>query len=93
MLKVKVFIIFEPLRPDFSQIPDGAPRCRAMFKVTRRAFKLQLWPIRVIRVQGKLVGDFLETDLFVCFHIVFCRFLEIPEFIFAPQNLLGYSEI
>ena len=31
--------------------------------MTRRAFKLQRCSLRVIRVQGELVGDFPETDI------------------------------
>ena len=44
IMKMMEFIIFDPLELDLSY--------SAMFKVTRRAFKLQRCSYRVIRVQG-----------------------------------------
>ena len=38
--KVMFFIIFEALRPDLRRISRAALRCRAMLKLTRRAFNL-----------------------------------------------------
>ena len=81
-MKMMKFIIFEPLELDFS--------CRAMFKVTRRAFKLQRCSYRVIRVQGgaswrdprlvaKLAGT-PQNDDFSGFKSLQC---EIRKFVWA----------
>ena len=40
IMKIMKILIFEALEPDLKGISLGALRCRAMFKVTRRAFKL-----------------------------------------------------
>ena len=40
IMKFMKFLIFDGLEPDLRRISRGALRCRAMFKVTRRAYKL-----------------------------------------------------
>ena len=66
IMKIMKIIIFEP---DLKLIPCGPLRSRAMYKVTRRAFKLKRCSYRAIRVQGELVAHFWETELFIYFRV------------------------
>ena len=67
IMKIMKFSILEALGPDLKRIPLGGLRCRAMFKWLVEHLSFKRCSLRVIRVQGELVGHFWETDLLVSF--------------------------
>ena len=93
IMKIMKISIFEVLQPDLRRISRQAPRCRAMLKVTRRAFKLQRCSLKSnsgARL-GQLVVFWKLT--YMLFHVEFSKFLKIPQFILAPHIFCMHSDI